>query len=168
MNIDSIISQNTFTYLYLAGPVLTSRELDAGIIEGNCRLAVQLYFYRQHGIFLERDQIYLPGGYKTLGEFVFKEEVINFSLLKRGDVIYAQNIRNKSGDFMERALENFADYNEWLYHFHTAIYIGKISSQDDAQYVYHASSIENGPGLWTLEKFMYHYLPISVKRIALQ
>ncbi len=42
-----------FKYQYLAGPVLTAKEIDDGIEEGNCRFALQLYFYRIHNIFFK-------------------------------------------------------------------------------------------------------------------
>ncbi len=154
-----------FTYRYLAGPVLTTKEIDAGFHEGNCRFALQLYFYRMHNHFLERDQIYLPGGYKILGTFIFKEEPIFFDTLKTGDVIYAQNLRNKNNQLVHNGRESYKTYDEWLYHLHSAIYIGKVYPESDMRYVWHATSIEGGPALWPLEKFEYHYIPVSAKRV---
>lgn len=61
-----------FVYRYLAGPVVTAAELDSDFEEGNCRLALQLYFYRIHNLFFPREAIYLPGGYKTWGKFCGK------------------------------------------------------------------------------------------------
>lgn len=153
---------DTFTYRYLAGPVLTAKEIDDGVTEGNCRFALQLYFYRLHTIFFERDQIYLPGGYKVLGEFIFKEEPIDFNLLKPGDVLYAQNWRNKEGKLLEKGIENYKDKDEWLYYLHSAVYVG---SEDGVHYIWHATNIEGGPTLWPLEKFEHYYKPISAKRI---
>jgi len=168
MKAEWLFPADTFTYAYLAGPVLTADELDIGITEGNCRLALQLYFYRQHNLFLGRDEIYIPGGYKTFGDFIYKEEMIDFSSLIRGDIVYAQNLRNKHEALLVRGQDNFPDYDTWVYHFHSGIYIGRISPHDDAEYIYHATSIDNGPALWPLDKFTHYYLPISIKRISLK
>ncbi len=154
-----------FVYKYLAGPVDSKEEIDRGITEGNCRFAPQLYFWRIHNIFLEKDQVYLPGGYKVLGKFIFKEELIDFNDLKRGDILYAQNLRNKSEELLERGIEVYKDKDEWIYYFHSAIYLGRVDPESDVQYVWHATSIEGGPALWTLETFLHYYKPISIKRI---
>ncbi len=154
-----------FVYKYLAGPVDTLEEIEAGVTEGNCRFALQLYFYRKHGVFFGKDEIYLPGGYKVLGEFIFKEEPVNFDQLKAGDVIYAQNLRNKEGKEVDKSLERYRDKDEWLYYLHSAIYVGKINDGTDNQYIWHATHIDGGPTLWTLEKFEHYYKPISAKRV---
>jgi len=154
-----------FKYVYLAGPVETSTEIDSGVLEGNCRYALQLYYYKQHDMFYERDEIYLPGGYKVLGEFIFKEEDIDFDKLVRGDILFAQNFRNKGGKLLNKSIENYETKDKWLFDLHSAIYLGKIDSDTDKQYVWHATSIEGGPILWTLDKFCYHYFPVSAKRV---
>lgn len=155
-----------FEYVYLAGPVDSSEEIDAGVQKGNCRYALQLYYYKQHGKFYKRDEIYLPGGYKVLGEFIFKEEPIDFSQLKQGDILFAQNFRNKEGKLLNKGVENYETKDKWLFDLHSAIYLGKIDPDTDEQYIWHATSIEGGPALWTLDKFCYHYLPVSAKRVA--
>lgn len=156
---------DTFVYKYLAGPVETIEELDSGVKEGNCRFALQLYFYRVHGIFFEKYQIYLPGGYKVLGKFVFKEEPINFSKLVTGDILYAQNLRNKEGKEVDKSLERYRDKDEWLYYLHSAIYLGNLNDGTENQYIWHATNIDGGPTRWTLEKFQHYYKPISAKRV---
>lgn len=153
-----------FAYSYLKGPLESPEMLD-DIKEGNCRLASQLYYYRVHKIFLQQDEIYLPGGYKTLGTFIFEEEPIIFEELKTGDILYAQNLRDKNGVGLQRSPEMYTDKDEWLYHFHSAIYIGEIDGEE-GQYVWHATNIEGGTALWTLEKFQYFYKPISAKRVV--
>ena len=102
-----------FSYKYLIGPVLTEEELNIPFEEGNCRFALQLYFYRIHNKFFERDQIYLPGGYKVWGNFIFKEEEINPTKLKPGDVIYAQNIRNKDDKDVDKKKFEGKTYDEY-------------------------------------------------------
>lgn len=156
---------DTFVYKYLAGPVETSEEIDAGVAEGNCRFALQLYFYRQHGIFFKKYDIYLPGGYKVLGKFVFKEEPIDFDKLRVGDILYAQTLRNKKGQEVDKSLERYRDRDEWLFYLHSAIYLGKTDDGTDNRYIWHATHIDGGPTLWTLEKFEHYYKPISAKRV---
>lgn len=157
--------QDDYTYTYLAGPVESREELDGEIKEGNCRFALQQYFYRMHGLFLEKDEIYLPGGYKVLGEFIFKEEPIDFSELKRGDILYAQKLRGKEGGMLNKGIENFKDKDEWLYYLHSAIYLGTIDSDSDIPYVWHATYIENGPVVWPMDKFEYYFKIVSAKRV---
>jgi len=154
-----------FSYKYLAGPVLTEHDLNNKFTEGNCRFALQLYFYRIHNKFFQRDDIYLPGGYKVWREFVFKEEEIDLHKLKTGDVIYAQNLLNKEGQKVDKSLERYKDKDEWLYYLHSLIFLGTVSENSNTQYVWHATHIEGGPAVWTWEKFLHYYQPISAKRI---
>ncbi len=165
MNTTSAFPTDQFVYKYLAGPVETPKEIDIGVKEGNCRYALQLYFYRNHGKFFRRDDIYLPGGYKVFGEFIFKEELIDFHKLNRGDIIYAQNLRNKEGKEVDKSLERYKDKDEWLYYLHSAIYIGMLNDGTDNRYIWHATHIGGGPVLWTLDQFLYYYKPISAKRV---
>lgn len=151
-----------FPYKYLAGPVLTEAELAGPFEEGNCRFALQLYFYRIHNKFFERDDIYLPGGYKVWGEFVFKEESIDPNVLKPGDVLYAENIRNKEDKDVDKSLERYKDKDEWLYYLHSLIYVGMV---EGVPYVWHATHIAGGPVVWPWEKFLHYYKPVSAKRI---
>ena len=136
--------------------------LDEKIEIGNCRLALQIYFYKIHNKFYQRDEIYLPGGYKVLGNFIFKEEEIDFENLKEGDIIFAQNLIGKNGNILKKSRSDLKDYDEWLYHLHSAIYLGK---KDGKHYIWHATSVEGGTAIWELDKFNYHYLPVSVKRV---
>lgn len=153
-----------FVYQYLAGPVETVGELEAGVAEGNCRLALQLYFYRIHGMFFKRDEIYLPGGYKVLGQFIYKEESIDFAKLESGDIIYAQNLRNTAGAPVDKSLGRYRSKDEWLYYLHSAIYLGVIDATP-TRYLWHATNIAGGPVLWTLEQFEHYYKPVSAKRV---
>lgn len=151
----------SFSYKYLAGP----EETIEGMVKaqaGNCRFALQVYFYSVHGLFLKKDQIYLPGGYKTIGRFIFEEEAIDFNRLCSGDIVYAQNLRNKRNELLNKNPEQYASKDEWLYYLHSAIYIGKI---DGLHYLWHATNIEGGPVVWQLEKFQHYYKPISAKRV---
>ena len=153
------VPTHNFVYQYLAGPV-DSRDLLTQVTEGNCRYALQLYFYDVHGIWLEKDEIYLPGGYKQLGTFVVKEEAVDVSQLQPGDVIYAQNLKKKNGESLNRNPDQYKGLDEWRWHFHSAIYLG-------GNKIYHASSVCNGPATWTWGKFTEYYKPISAKRLDL-
>jgi hypothetical protein len=157
--------KDKFVYKYLAGPVQTEEELNGGFMEGNCRFALQLYFYRIHSRFFERDEIYLPGGYKALGKFVFKETDIDINQLKAGDVIYAQNLRNKQNQKVDKSPERYKDKDEWLYYLHSLIYLGKLYGDSDTNYVWHATHIAGGPVVWDWSKFIHYYKPISAKRV---
>jgi len=158
-----IYPRGPFTYQYLAGPVETKAELLAGVTEGNCRLAIQQYFYELHDLWLEKAEVYLPGGYKHLGKFVYEEAVVDFDRLEVGDIVFAQNLRNKKGEVIDRGLESFTDKDQWLFYLHSALYIGK---ENNTHYLWHASSICGGTCVWELDKFLYNYLPISVKRLV--
>ncbi|MDB5245353.1 MAG: hypothetical protein JWN90_458 [Parcubacteria group bacterium] len=151
-----------FEYKYILGPVESVETFRLPILEGNCRLALQLYYYRVHGIFFQKDDIYLPGGYKVWGEFIFKEESIDFDQLQPGDIIYAQNFRGKRGQELLKGIEHFKDKDEWLWHLHSVIYVGKV---DGTHYIWNATSIVGGTVTWPLETFEYYYKPISAKRI---
>jgi len=157
--------RDIYRYQYLAGPVETSAELNEARQEGNCRFALQLYFFRIHNQFFTRDKIYLPGGYKVWGSFVFKEEEFDISKLLPGDVIYAENQRGKAGNLVDKSLERYRDKDEWLYYLHSLIYLGQADEGSPTHYVWHATHIEGGPAVWTWDKFLHYYKPISAKRV---
>ncbi len=152
----------SFAYAYDAGPLETEAALKAPVKEGNCRLAIQVYYYRLHQQFIPKDQIYLPGGYKHLGRFIYEESVIDYATLQPGDIIYAQNIKNKRGEQLNRNLETYPSKDGWLYHLHSALYIGCFEQRHN---IWHATSIENGTCIWSVETFEEWYRPISVKRV---
>lgn len=156
------IPPEDFSYQYLAGPLDSPEAIETGFTEGNCRFALQLYFYRVHDIFLEIDEVYLPGGYEHLGEFIVREQPIDWSLVQPGDIIYAQNLKKKDGTPHKRDPEHYDTLADWRFDFHSAIYLGTHNGQ---HYIYHASSICDGPDVWTLAQFSEYYKPISIKRI---
>lgn len=49
---------HNFGYDYLRGPV-SREELQKEITKGNCRLAVQDYFYINHGLYLSKEEVIL-------------------------------------------------------------------------------------------------------------
>jgi len=154
-----------FAYKYLAGPVNTAEDIECGVSEGNCRFALQLYFYRVRNIFLKSDEIYLPGGYKTLGTFIYEEEPVDFSRLAAGDIVFAENLRNKEGELVDRSLTRYSDKDKWLYHLHSAIFVGNGADGAESNCIWHSTRIAGGPILWNLDTFLHYYKPISAKRI---
>lgn len=150
----------SFKYSYLAGPLPKDRlkqEIQE-IKEGNCRLAVQVYFYNTHNVYFEPEKILNPNGYKNTGEFVFKVgDVLDFKEAKTGDVIYAENIVNKKGETISKSRSAFDSEDDWILHFHTAIYLG-------SDQVWHATNLEENSCFWNLEKFNKFYKPVALKR----
>ncbi|MCL5666174.1 MAG: hypothetical protein M1383_00130 [Patescibacteria group bacterium] len=168
-----------FNYEYEkgSGPLQSPELLDSNFTKGNCRTALQLYFYYVHSLFLKPEQILLPEGYKNTGKFIFKEEPIDFGKLNRGAVIYAQNLRGKKEQLLNKDKDTFPTEDEWILHLHTAIYLGEFDSElsqilpEGEDYpkhtplVWHATTIEGKTCVWTLEKFLHYYKSISAKRI---
>lgn len=107
----------------------------------------------------------MPYGYNNLGRFIHEETDIDLNKLETGDVLYAENIRNKQGEKVDKSLKSYKDKNEWIYHLHSLIYIGKLNNNSNTNYVWHATYIENGPALWDWSKFLHYYKPVSVKRV---
>ncbi len=129
--------------------------------EGNCRFAIQLYFYRIHNHWLEKDEVYLPGGYEHLGEFVFREESIDFSVLKPSNIIYAQNLKQKDGTYYARDPKTTrrSPTGDLI---STQLYTSAkllIRITFTAPVVFAA--------VWPLEQFVEYYKPISVKRLPI-
>ena len=149
-----------FKYSFFSGP-LTINELDQEIKEGNCRLAVQLYFYKIHNVYFEPEQILNPNGFKNTGEFVFNiGENIDFNNAEVGDVIYAENLMNKKREPINKGRDVFESEDGWILHFHTAIYLGN----DD---VWHATNFQENSGVWSLDKFKEFYKPVAIKRFLM-
>ena len=168
-----------FRYRYDAGAgPLSQAELEQeDFTHGNCRLAVQYYLFKAHGLYLGSDDILLPRAYNETGTFVFKEEPIDFAALRRGDIVYAENRVNRQQQPMRRGREAFADRDSWVLHFHTAIYLGPITVAlrkllpegnypENEALIWHSTSVDDGACVWPLSKFEHYYRLVSVKRLA--
>lgn len=171
-----------FAYKYDkgAGPLLKI-EFNQAIKAGNCRLAVQDYFYVVQGLYLKPDEILLPYGYKHTGVFVKqldKKMKLFFTDLKQGDIIYAEKLRNNKKGYIYKCKNSFSDEDEWILHFHTAIYLGNLDEKIESflpvkptypkgtPVIWHSSFIAGGTAVWSVEKFCYYYQPVAAKRIS--
>ena len=110
-------------------------------------------------------------------EFIFKEEPIDFKKLKTGDIIYAENLRNKKGELLNKSRITYKDEDDWLKYLHSAIYIGEINEElktllpegiypKNIPLIWHSTFVGGGTCVWTLDQFNLYYKPISVKRLA--
>ncbi|HEX8994079.1 MAG TPA: hypothetical protein VF803_02400 [Candidatus Paceibacterota bacterium] len=151
-----------FSYERDAGPLASVEELRSGWETGNCRRAVQLYEYERREIFLNPEEVLCPEAYHSTGEFVFKKgEPIDPSQLQDGDIAYAERIRNTKEEAIDKSEDTFASEDEYVVSLHTAVYTGTPGAE-----IWHATFIEGGSCYWPLEKFLYFYKPVAVKRIA--
>jgi hypothetical protein len=168
-----------FQYAYTHGPLDTEAELLSGFATGNCRRAVQDFFYKRANLFLVPEQIYIPQSYEAQGSFVVKEgEPFALGPLKEGDVLYAQKLRSKSGRLLDTGPEMFDSRDEWLFGLHNAVYLGEISPalqkllpegvtyKESLPYIWHATVVAGGTGLWEWDMFAHYYLPVSAKRLV--
>lgn len=143
------------------GGPLSKKLLKEKIISGNCRLAVQDYFFSIHNLYLKPKDILLPYAYYNIGHFVTLFD-------KAGDILYAEKLRNK---------KSFKNEGERILYFHTAIFLGKLKKtilnflpikpdiKIGTPVIWHSSFIAGGTDIWPLEKFLYYYKPIAAKRI---
>lgn len=151
-----------FTYRFDAGPFSSEKELLGDWDTGNCRRMLQWYFHETHRIFLHPEQILCPKAYHETGDYVFgKGQKMNFGKLCPGDIIYAERIRSKNGELVDKGEETFATPDDYIVSLHTALYVGNIGEE-----ILHATSIEGRSCQWSLEKFLHFYRPIAVKRIV--
>ncbi len=150
-----------FTYQFKAGPLATRAELESDWQLGNCRRAVQFYIYKQQGIFLRPGQVLCPKAYDETGDFVSKiGQAFSFASLVDGDIIYAESIRNKDGQEINKGPITFKSLADYLTALHTAIY-----TKQSGQEIWHPTLIDNKSAYWPLEKFLHFYRPVAAKRI---
>lgn len=151
-----------FIYRFDAGPFSGEEELLGDWDTGNCRRMLQWYFHETQGIFLHPEQTLCPTAYHETGDFVFmKGQRMDFSRLQTGDIIYAERVRSKNGDLIDKSEGAFADPDDYIISLHTALYVREREKE-----ILHATSIEGGSCQWPLEKFLHFYRPVAVKRIV--
>ena len=149
----------SFTYKFNEGPFNTIKELESNWNHGNCRRAVQLYFYETNRVFLSPKQILCPESFNETGWFINKyDEDFHFKNLDEGDIIYAERIRNKNNELVNKSLATFKTRGEYLISLHTALFISD-------EKIWHASSISNGSCEWSIQDFLFYYKPVAAKRL---
>jgi len=150
-----------FTYKFDAGPIASEEGLLGDWQEGNCRRAVQFYTFGKKNIFLKPEQVLCPAAYNETGTFVInKDQKFSFESLTDGDVIYAEKIRNKQGEEVDKSEKTFPSLDEYIISLHTALYTGEKDQE-----IWHATAIEGDSCFWSLKKFLHFYKPIAAKRI---
>jgi len=147
-----------FKYKYNEGPLLMEELHRAIFTTGNCRRAIQDYLYCKFGLYLEPEKILLPEGYLKTGTFITRDEIIDFSLYKPGDIIYAEKIRDKNNKVINKGKSFFKTGNEWIVSLHSAIFV-------DDNLIYHATAITEQTCYWSVGKFKNYYKIVAVKRV---
>lgn len=141
-----------FKYQFDKGPLILRDLKRDEFKEGNCRLALQYYFYKIHKKFYKSELLLNPREFNKVGKFIINEGDFNkdsLNLIREGDIIYADKIRKEDIDI---------DRKNWIIRLHTAIYCGDNK-------IYHSSLIDYGSNFWTFNKFIKYYKPIAVKRV---
>lgn len=158
---------HNFEYKFDAGP-LSEAELRAGDFkQGNCRLALQDYFYQINNRYISAEDILLPRGFRQTGKQVknFGDRDISFTELETGDVIYAEKIRDKNNNPVDKSRGTFPSEDDWLISLHSAIFFGRMDDKKPEEFIWHSSAISGGTALWPVDKFFHYYKPIVAKRI---
>jgi hypothetical protein len=159
MNYKEILPQ--YLYSFDAGPLLPE-FLESSPSIGNCRLAIQLYFYRLHNQIFLPDEILCPKSYRETGVKVDLDfnhpNWISYAQI--GDVIFAERIKNKDGQLVDRSINYFKqNEDEYIIYLHTAI----ISNIEPFE-IWHATTITSNTCFWDFNKFNNYYKIISVRR----
>lgn len=159
MDYQKILPQ--YQYSFNAGPLLPE-FLDNSPILGNCRLAIQLYFYRLHNKVFLPDEILCPQSFRETGtkidlDFNDHNWMTNIQI---GDVIFAERIKDKDGKFVDRSIDYFKqNEDEYITYLHTAI----ISNKEPFE-IWHATTITNNTCFWDLDQFNNYYKIIGLRR----
>jgi hypothetical protein len=150
-----------FNYRFNEGPLSSAEKLLGDWDIGNCRRVVQYYTLLKKKIFLRPEEVLCPEAYNETGIFIINEsEEFTISKLVDGDVIYAEKIRSKDGESINKNLKTFINRDDYIISLHTAIFTGEKHKE-----IWHATAIEGSSCFWSLEKFLDYYHPVAVKRI---
>jgi len=140
-----------FIYKFDKGPLRLNELKKDDFTEGNCRLAIQYYFYKVHNLYLKPSLILAPKSYEKVGRFIIEEgkfDINSLKVIKEGDIIYAERIKD----------ERKNSRKEWIIGLHTAIYVGNHR-------VWHSTSTDKQSSFWNFGKFLKYYNLVGVKRI---
>jgi hypothetical protein len=159
MDYQKILPQ--FEYSFNSGPLLPE-FLDSAPNLGNCRLAIQLYFYRLHYKIFLPDEILCPKSYRETGinihlDFNNQSWISNVVV---GDVVFAERIKDKEGKSIDRSIDYFKfNEDEYITYLHTAV----ISSIEPFE-IWHATTITNNTCYWDLNQFNEYYKIVRIRR----
>ena len=150
-----------FTYKFNDGPLSSEEKLLGNWNFGNCRRAIQYYILLKKKIFLKMEEILCPEAYYKTGVFIINEnEEFSVAELIDSDIIYAEKIRNKEGEKINKSNETFVSKDDYIVSLHTAIFTGEKDKE-----IWHATAIEGSSCFWSLEKFLNYYKMVAVKRV---
>lgn len=151
----------SFSYKFDSGP-LKQRYLSQNPTEGNCRFAVQYYFFFIRNIYLRPSEVLCPYFYKRTGKFSWKRSdlAVRFdkSLLKPHMIIFAERLKNSKNENVHKTISYYESKDDWIISLHSAIYLGNNK-------IWHATSIDSGSCIWDLEKFLDYYNPVALKKL---
>ena len=166
-----------FKYKFDKGPVSKS-EIKKPINEGNCRFALQDFFFILHKKYFKERELLNPAGYLNTGSFLKRECADDFfDNLPTGAVIYAEKIRNRKNELVDNTPKKFKNEEDYFIALHSAIYIKNINerilsklpdeisvSKSSAPAIWHATAVEGATCLWDINKFLHHYKPVAAKQ----
>jgi len=151
-------SPHYFTYKFDDGPLSLSELSKGKFTTGNCRRAIQDYLYVVFGRYLTPEQVLLPEGYLLVGVVITTSESLDLSKCKPGDIIYAERLKDKFNNPVNKSRKCFHTEGEWLVSLHSALFVSQKS-------IYHATAISGESCYWGIEKFQQYYKIIAIKRV---
>ena len=169
----------SYSYRYYEGP-LSLEQLQQKPPVGNCRRAVQDYYWTFHGKYLGSEDIVFPEALKNEGIIVkkFQNDTDDFSSdLQTGDIVYAEKLRDSRGIVFSSAKHVSLSEEERMRNFHLGVYIGVPTAEILARIptievidkgrptIWHASFIAGGTDLWPVDRFCYYYRPVLATRL---
>ncbi|MFA5987545.1 MAG: hypothetical protein WC797_02760 [Candidatus Paceibacterota bacterium] len=153
--------EKEFVYKFNEGTLESETKLATNWDVGNCRRAVQYYIWKNRGKFLRPEQILCPVGYYETGTFITKNpNTFSFDTLHKGDIIYAEAIRNKRNEQVDKSELTFRSKDEYIISLHTALFTGEKHKE-----IWHATAVEGKSCFWTKEIFLQYYRPVAAKRV---
>ncbi len=132
-------------YNFLSGPI-PQPELSTPQSQGNCRLAIQLYFHQIHNQQFAPEEILCPQSYHTTGTIL----PLDLTKTRPGDVIFAERIKTPAPKLGPE---------EYIVALHTAIILSTSPIE-----IWHATIIAGGTCFWSLAEFEKHYKIVRLKR----
>ena len=144
-----------------SGPLSRKSQVLTYWHSGNCRRAVQYYYYKKWKLFLSRRESLYPDLFWKTGTFVnaVGKEFI-FDRLVPHDLIFGERIREQAAERLEEPTVGHLRTDEALLSLHTAVYTG-IPGRE----IWHSTKISGGSCYWSMRKFLRHYRPVAAKRI---